>query len=365
MLNSLEECSDRAESAQTYSELAFHTATRAAMWKRRPDRELVHGWIERALELSDPGTFPHAKALIAQSWYDPAVYANAAREASALAERLGDPELRSWALAARSRSSYATGAYSDAAEWSRRRLELLPEIGDPDHVAFIYFYALDPPIAMGRFDEARRIAAAHEEVTRDLTVHHRLHGVACLLIVESAAGCWERIRGLHTAAERAVAANVATPCIYNPWSLLACALAEELLECPHEARRLEQDAEALGMEGYDFLLDPLRIHLALARGDLDDVERRIPKESPPSSTRDVDILVARMDALAALRRRDQLEAEAAALLNPGTYLEPFVLRALGIVRQDPELIEKARQRFRGMGLAWHAAETEALAEGAH
>jgi hypothetical protein len=72
-----------------------------------------------------------------------------------------------------------------------------------------------------------------------------------------------------------------------------------------------------------------------------------------------------MDALAALRRRDQLEAEAAALLSPGTYLEPFVLRALGIVRPDPELIEKAQQRFRGMGLDWHAAETEALAKGAH
>jgi class 3 adenylate cyclase len=365
MLNSLEECSDRAESAQTYSELAFHTATRAAMWKRRPDPELVHGWIERALELSDPGTVPRARALIARSWYDPAVFADAAGEASALAERLGDLELRSWALAARSRSSYAIGAYGAAADWSRRRLELLPEIGDPDHVAFIYFYALDPPIAMGHFDEARRIAAAHEEVTRDLTAHHRLHGVACLLIVESAAGCWERIRDLRTAAERAVAANVATPCFFNPWSLLACALAEELLECPDEARRLEQDAEALGMEGYDFLLDPLRIHLALARGDLDDVERRITKESPPSSTGEVDILVARMDALAALRRRDQLEAEAAALLKPGTYLEPFVLRALGIVRPDPELIEKAQQRFRGMGLEWHAAETEALAEGAH
>ena len=365
MLNSLEECSDRAESAQTYSELAFHTATRSAMWKRRPDPELVRGWIERALELSDPDTFPRARALIARSWYDPAVFEDASREASVLAERLGDLELRSWALAARSRSSYATGAYGDAADWSRRRLELLPEIGDPDHVAFIYFYALDPPMAMGRFDEARRIAAAHDEVTRDLTVHHRLHGVACLLIVESAAGCWERIRDLRTAAERAVAANVATPCFYNPWSLLACALAEELLECPHEARRLEQDAEALGMEGYDFLLDPVRIHLALARGDLDDVERRIPKESHPSSTRDVDILVARMDALAALRRRDQLEAEAPALLNPGTYLEPFVLRALGIVRPDPELIEKAQQGFREMGLDWHAAETEALAEGAH
>jgi hypothetical protein len=35
------------------------------------------------------------------------------------------------------------------------------------------------------------------------------------------------------------------------------------------------------------------------------------------------------------------------------------------VRPDLEPIEKAQQRFRGMGLDWHAAEIEALAEGAH
>src|SRR5262249_6198431 len=108
-----------------------------------------------------------------------------------------------------------------------------------------------------------------------------------------------------------------------------------------------------------------RIHLALARGDLEDVARRIPEESHPVSTRDIDILVARMDALAALRRRDQLEAEAPALLNPGTYLEPFVLRALGIVRLEQELVEQARQRCREMGLDWHAANTEAFAKDAH
>src|SRR5262249_17881350 len=133
MLNSLQESSGRAESAQTYSELAFHTATRSAMWKRRPDPELVRAWIVRALELSGPETFARARALIARSWYDPAEFADAGREASAVAERLGDLELRSWALAARSRTSYATGAYGDAADWTRRRLDLLPEIEDPDH----------------------------------------------------------------------------------------------------------------------------------------------------------------------------------------------------------------------------------------
>src|SRR5262249_60244375 len=123
-----------------------------------------HGWIERALEHSDPDTVPRARALIARAWYDPTVFADTAREASDLAERLSDLELRSWALAARSRSSYATGAYGDAADWSRRRLDLLPEIVDTDRVAMIYFYTLDPPIAMGRFDEARPLAAAHVQV---------------------------------------------------------------------------------------------------------------------------------------------------------------------------------------------------------
>jgi hypothetical protein len=72
-----------------------------------------------------------------------------------------------------------------------------------------------------------------------------------------------------------------------------------------------------------------------------------------------------MDALAALGRRDQLEAEAPALLSPGTYVEPFVLRALGTVRRDPDLIEQAKQRFLSMGLDWHAAQTESLAGDAH
>jgi class 3 adenylate cyclase len=362
MLKALEACPARTASAEAYSELAFHTATRSAMWKRRPDPELVHDWIEHALELTEPDTPARTRALIAQSWYEPTMFADAAQDASALAERVDDPDLRSWALAARSRSAYAAGAYEDAAGWSERRLALVPEIGDPDHVAFIYFYALDPYIALGRFPEARLVAAAQEEVTRDLTAHHRLHGIAGLLVVENAAACWKDIQELRTRAEQAVAANVATPCIYNSWSLLACALAEEWLGNPVEARRLERDTDALGMEGYEYVLDPLRIRLALARGNLDEVERKLAvwSWSPAYSTRDVDSLVARVDALLALRRRDQLEEEAAPLLRPGTYLEPFALRALGVVREDESLIEQAVDRFEAIGLTWHAEQSRKL-----
>ena len=44
-------------------------------------------------------------------------------------------------------------------------------------------------------------------------------------------------------------------------------------------------------------------------------------------------------------------------MRPGTYLEPFALRALGFARNDEELIEQAVARFDGLGLEWHAAET--------
>jgi len=110
-------------------------------------------------------------------------------------------------------------------------------------------------------------------------------------------------------------------------------------------------------EGYEFVLDPLRIRLALARGDLDEAERKLAEWSRASSTRDVDGLVARVDALLALRRRDQLEEEAVPLLRPGTYLEPFAPRALGVVREDETLIERAMLRFEEMGLLWHAEQT--------
>jgi hypothetical protein len=48
------------------------------------------------------------------------------------------------------------------------------------------------------------------------------------------------------------------------------------------------------------------------------------------------------------------------LLQADTYLEPFALRALGLVREDANLIERAAGRFDAFGLDWHAAHTRAL-----
>ena len=58
--------------------------------------------------------------------------------------------------------------------------------------------------------------------------------------------------------------------------------------------------------------------------------------------------------------RDRVEKEAERLLRPGTYLEPFALRALGIARADTSLVERARSGFEALGLQWHASETARL-----
>jgi hypothetical protein len=70
-----------------------------------------------------------------------------------------------------------------------------------------------------------------------------------------------------------------------------------------------------------------------------------------------------LDALAALREGTWVEREAASLNQPGTITEPFALRALGIVRDDDELIARADERFASLGLDWHRAQTERLLDG--
>jgi hypothetical protein len=68
----------------------------------------------------------------------------------------------------------------------------------------------------------------------------------------------------------------------------------------------------------------------------------------------------RLDALAALGNRKGVEDEALALVRPNTFLEPFALRALGLVREDAEFVERAIVRFEAMGLDRHASETRGM-----
>jgi hypothetical protein len=157
-----------------------------------------------------------------------------------------------------------------------------------------------------------------------------------------------------------VMANLDTPCARNPRSLLICAAASEAKGERDEAARLERAADDLGMEGYDYLIEPPRIRLAMLRGNLDRVGELV--EAPPSHTLSFGLAATatRLDALAAVHDRERAEDEAAKFLRPGSYVEPFALRALGVVREDEDLIRQALERFEAMGLAWHVEQTRAL-----
>ena len=48
------------------------------------------------------------------------------------------------------------------------------------------------------------------------------------------------------------------------------------------------------------------------------------------------------------------------LAQPQSYVEPFALRALAVVREDEELLRKAEALFAVLGLRWHSEQTAML-----
>jgi hypothetical protein len=216
-------------------------------------------------------------------------------------------------------------------------------------------------VACGHVDEARRYAQLHDEAVRPLSPHHRLHGAAFLLLLEELLGNWEQALELEKLIEERVAESVATPCVLSARSLYVCALANAYLGNDDDVRRLERSAGPLAMTGYGTVLDTPRLLLALHRGDLATVESLLGK--PAVRTTNwfyLTSMAAHLDGLAALGERERVEPEAARALQPGTYLEPFALRALGLVREDEALVGQAAEHFEAFGLDWHAARTHAL-----
>ncbi|HXV33812.1 MAG TPA: BTAD domain-containing putative transcriptional regulator [Gaiellaceae bacterium] len=362
MHNAIAGTEDRALLAELYAELSFETGIRAGMWRQRPSAELVDGLIERALELAEPGSRAEAMALLALCHWNPEGAGNAAARASRTAERLGDAELRSYAWDARGVTDFVAGEYDLGRAWEERRFELLEEISDPEHAADIHYAPITGCVLLGYFGEARRLALRHDEISRVLTPHHRMHGIAVLLELEELLGTWQNATALQGEAEARVAANAATPCVRNARALLVCAVASHLHGDEDRARRLEERAEDMRLEGFGHVLDTPRMRLALVRGDLGAAERLLAEPMPVRGWHRGWLLISthatHLDALAALGNRDGVEAWPR--VRPNTYVEPFHLRALGVVREDETLLTQALVRFEGMGLHWHAAQTAVL-----
>jgi hypothetical protein len=330
---------------------------------------MVDGWIARALELSAPGTAARVKGQLALAHWNPERAGDAPREAAEAAERIGDPELRSNAYDAWGITLFVRGRLDAGYELEKRRFALLDQITDPEHIADIYYAPITASVWRGDFDEAREFARKHDEIVRPLTPHHRLHGIALLLELAELAGGWDVIAELQATTEQRVVDNADTPCVRNARSLLVCALANAHLGHADEAERLERDADEMQMRGFGHVLETPRLRLALVRGDAEQANLLLDQPLPDRGWHRGWLLLsthaARLDALAALRRREELEAWASAepgdYLRPGSYLEPFLLRALGTVRDDQTLVQRAIDRFERLGLRWHAAQSRAMA----
>ena len=350
--------------AELYAELTFESTMRGGMWKRPLDHALVETWLARALELADAGGAARARALVTKSmWEDDA---EPAEQAVALAEGLDDPVLLSYAYWARSGAAFVRLDYHEADRWAQRRLGLLDDLTDPDKIAHIHYYAATAALAAGRPAEAELLVRRHDIVASRLSPHHEVHALAVLLFVEEALGHWDEVRRLQDRVERAVAANQGTPCVLAPRSLLSCAVACEELGRDVEARRLEEAATEQGFhdDALGVWLDPPPAHLALLRGDLERLDALLAATGETwqwSQDGSLYALATKLDALIALGRMGKAEEAATSLLQPGTYLEPFALRTLGLVRSDPALTGRAVERFDAMGLGWHAAKTRAVA----
>jgi class 3 adenylate cyclase len=363
MQRSLDAWPDPEAQGETFGLMAFNAATKIGMWRTRPEQSDVRRWIDRGLELSKPESTARARALIAQAFLE-ATDEEGVQEAIAIAERTEDVELYSWAFGAQLTSAFIAGRFDESVKWTSKRLELAPEIGDPDHLAELYAIAVPVCVANGRFEEAHRLVLLQDEINQRLTPHHEVHGVSVRLEFEELLGDWDAIVELRPRTEWAIQENLDTPCVRNMRSLLVCAAAAAVHGEDTESRALERHAEEIRLSGFDSMLRAPRIRLALMRRDRSSVEALVAAafrgRSPWYSAADS---AAVLDGLAAVRDLDNIEQRAPHFDKVGTYFEPFALRALGVARRDDDLLARADNRFAEMGLIWHRAQTEALLAG--
>jgi class 3 adenylate cyclase len=342
-------------SAEVYAEVALESVQRMGMWVREPDWSLVGQWARQALELAEEGSLIQGKALLALSMVTDDIALT--RSALAIAERLGDLELRCQSLTTLSQFAWLASDYGPACAVLDEELAVLPELPNPDVRATAFLLAVFGYLRAGKLGQAAHASARLVETAAGLTPHHRLHAASTHILLPALTGRWNEVRARTAEAERAVDANLASPppCALNVSTLLNCAVAAALTGDEDEARRLETKADEIGQEGYRLFIDPPRVRLALARRELGGLAQLASSEpewwEPPSAF---------LDALAALGDRERIEAEAPKWLEEGTFGEPFALRTLGIARGDRTLLRQALERFEAMDLSWHAEQTRRL-----
>ncbi|HEU0246561.1 MAG TPA: AAA family ATPase [Gaiellaceae bacterium] len=366
MLAALDGPLDDAERADTFAMLAFQASVRSAMWSIRLNRRHIEEWADAALGLAEAKTEARARAILARANIEPIeTTSEELHDAAAVAEALDSRELRSFTLGAHAVAAFERRRFAEAATWSQKRLALLDGIDDPDHLCEAYEGSSPIAAAIGRFDEAKRLADLHWDLARKLSPHHRVHSVSLELELADILGDWEHAASRTDEVWDLVTENLKTPCVRNPRDLLLCALAHLCTGNESRAVELERDAARVGGSGsgYDSYLSGPRLRIAAQRGDRAAAESLIELPLERGFVWGPGAMASRLDALVTFGRHELIELEAPAFLQPGVVLEPFALRALGIARNDDELLVRADERFRELGLEWHRSQTERLLAG--
>jgi hypothetical protein len=346
-------------SAEVYADLALQCVLRAGMWVQQPDFALIDGWIQHALELAEEGSLTQGRALAALSMNTDDE--SASRSALAIAQRLGDHELRCTMLHHIAYTALMAGDFDRAGTLMDEVIALLPGLPNPDVCSTALMSAVFVYLKSGRLATAAGASVQAVDAAAGVTPHHRVHAAAWQLILASATGRWDQVRARAAEAEQLVDANLAagTPCCLDVSILLNCATGRAQAGDEDEAGRLEAKADGLGMEGgrwYQGWFEPPRIRLALARHQTG----KLAELTPADFDWEWEPVPTYLDALATLGERDRIEAEAPNWLRPGTFAEPFALRALGIARDDSALLRQALQRFEALELPWHAEQTRRM-----
>ncbi len=275
----------------------------------------------------------------------------------------GRSELRSYAWDARGITIWVAGEPDLGRAFEERRFELLDQIHDPDHVADIHYAPVTGCVWLGYFDEARRLADRHDEIVATLRRTTGSTGSRCRRSsrswsaagTRSAASTTER-DGRPRQPRHAVHAQPA-----DPARLRAGGASPRRSRASRRARGARGRLPGLGLRPHARdAAHPHRARPRRARGGGPARCEPLPDRGWHRAWLLLSTQAARLDALAALGRRDEVEAWPAP--RRGTYLEPFLLRSLGVVRADASQIARAAEAFERLRLGSQAEETRALLE---
>ena len=163
-----------------------------------------------------------------------------ARSALAIAERLGDSELRCTILHNIAYGALLARDFDRACTLTDDVMALLPGLPNPDVCSTALMSAVFVYLKSGRLGTAERASAQATETNAGLTPHHCVHGAGWQLILASVTGRWNEVQAQAADAERMVDANLAagTPCCLDVSILLNCATGRAHAGDEDEARRL-------------------------------------------------------------------------------------------------------------------------------